>query len=480
MEIRRQRLRLAVAFALVASSIWLVNAAEARGTVEFSSYSYELSSGEAVPAQIGTLVVPTHRGMPDAPTTQIKFVRLVSTGERPGPPIIYLAGGPGSSGIEAGRGDRWKLFDALRRQGDVILLDQRGVGMSSPPAQCSTPWSFPNDTASTEANMSASLEAAAAVCAAEWRKGGTDLSMYNTAENAADVADLIMALGGRARLVGISYGTFLAFAVLRDHSTLVARVVLAGTEGPDHTLKLPLQADRVLDGLSKKAREANPAQSIDMRRAFTSVMARLAIASVSVETKDRSGAAVRVVVSQYDVQTVVAFLMATSENAKRLPDMITAMNSGDYTGVARNVLALRRFLAPLPAMPLAMDAASPVSESRRRKSQAQVARSVFGNAVNWPEANFARALGIEQLGTRWRKPLRTNVPALFISGDLDSRTPPANANEVRRGFRSSKHLVLVGAGHDNDLFLSSPKIIERISAFLDGERLSNEEIFAVP
>lgn len=68
------------------------------------------------------------------------------------------------------------------------------------------------------------------------------------------------------------------------------------------------------------------------------------------------------------------------------------------------------------------------------------------------------------------------MPAYFISGDLDSRTPPGNAEEVRRGFRNSAHLLLSGAGHDNDLFLSSPLIAARIGAFLRGEPMHDETI----
>ncbi len=328
--------------------------------------------------------------------------------------------------------------------------------------------------------MAASLEGAVAVCAAEWRARGVDLSIYNTAENAADVADLARALGGRARLVGISYGTFLAFAVLRDHGDLIDRVVLAGTEGPDHTLKLPLQADQVFDALSTREKAAKPSESRSLRDGLTSVLARLAKSPVTVETKDRSGTSTPLVISKYDVQIVVSFLMATNENRKRIPGLIADMDRGDFGGMARNVTALRRFLAPLPAMPLAMDAASPVSGARQQVAKSQVARSVFGNAVNWPDANFAAAMGVKQLDHRWSASLKSNVPAFFISGDLDSRTPPANAIAVRKGFKTSVHLILDGAGHDNDLLLSSPIIIDQIQEFLKGKKLVDQRIVAIP
>jgi len=69
---------------------------------------------------------------------------------------------------------------------------------------------------------------------------------------------------------------------------------------------------------------------------------------------------------------------------------------------------------------------------------------------------------------------------LFISGTFDSRTPPGNADQVRRGFSNSAHLIVEGAGHDNDLFLSTPLILDRIDRFLAGGRLRDERIVADP
>lgn len=468
-------------FSLTMLAIAVATICEAYATprIAWSPYAYELTSGATIEAELGAMDVPAHRGgRATQATIGLRFVRIAAARPNAGLPIIYLAGGPGSSGIEAGRGDRWALIDALRQEGDVILLDQRGVGLSSAPPPCSTPWRFPNDHASTEASFNASLEAAAAICAAEWRAAGIDLSALNTAENAGDVADLARALGGRVRLVGISYGTFLAFAVLRDHHDLIDSVVLAGTEGPDNTLKLPLQADAVLEALSRRV-AADPAASAltpDLRGSVARVLARLDEAPVWAEVQGRDGAVTRVLVSKYDVQSVTAFLLATTPNAARLPRLYAAMERGDFSGMGQMVLFLRRFLAPLPPMALAMDAASPISRGRHRIVVTQARQSLFENAINIPSADFAQALGVPPLPRRYHSRLRTSVPAYFISGDLDSRTPPANAEDVRRGFRSSAHLVLEGAGHDNDLFLSSPLIVERIRSFLRGESAHDEII----
>ena len=448
----------------------------AAAEIAWSPYTYDLKSGEHIEAQLGTLAVPLHHADPNGAKITLRFVRLPGKGH--GLPIVYLAGGPGGSGIESGRGDRWRLFDAMRAAGDVILLDQRGVGQSDALPSCSRPWTFPLDVATTEATVNASLEAAYAVCAAEWRGKGIDLAAYNTVENAADVADLAVALGGKVNIVSISYGTFLGFALLRDHASVVDRAVFAGTEGPDHTVKLPTQADIVLDRMSARiaASPAAAAMTPNFRKSVETVLAKLEAAPVWGEAHGPNGTTVRVLISKYDVQALTCFLMATSENARNLPKLYAAMEHGMWGPVAETVMFMRKFLSNLPAMGLATDGASTVSATRERTVRALIAQSIFANAVNAPSFDLRKAMGLAALPARWHEKLRSQVPAFFISGDLDSRTPPGNAEEVRRGFTSSAHLVLHGAGHDNDLFLSSPKIAERIVSFLRGDALRDETI----
>ena len=54
--------------------------------------------------------------------------------------------------------------------------------------------------------------------------------------------------------------------------------------------------------------------------------------------------------------------------------------------------------------------------------------------------------------------MQSNIPVLFISGTFDGRTPMSNAEEVRKGFSNGSHVLIDGAGHGNDLFVSAPEI----------------------
>ena len=134
----------------------------------------------------------------------------------------------------------------------------------------------------------------------------------------------------------------------------------------------------------------------------------------------------------------------------------------------------------LPAMPFAMDAVSPNSPQRLREVERQSSISLFGSAPNFPDADLRTALGLQRASQRrYREPLRTDVPAsLHQRGARPWCTRPQNADEVRKGFRHQAHLVIEGAGHDNDLFLSTPVILDRIDEFLRHGTLRDEREFA--
>ena len=125
------RLLASLVFVLCMLNVSIV-AQQKAGTLKIKPYSFENSKGEKTPAEFGTLLVPEKRSDPQSNLIELAFVRFRSTAQNPGPPIVYLAGGPGGSGIGAANGSRFPLFMALREIADVIAFDQRGTGYSKP------------------------------------------------------------------------------------------------------------------------------------------------------------------------------------------------------------------------------------------------------------------------------------------------------------------------------------------------------------
>ena len=87
--------------------------------------------GQEVEAVRGYFDVQEDRRDPRSRWIRLGYVKFPSTSARPGPPIVYLAGGPGGSGVRTAAGPRFPLFMALREVADVIAFDQRGTGLSN-------------------------------------------------------------------------------------------------------------------------------------------------------------------------------------------------------------------------------------------------------------------------------------------------------------------------------------------------------------
>ncbi|MGH9312553.1 MAG: serine hydrolase domain-containing protein, partial [Vicinamibacterales bacterium] len=130
----------------------------ATGAIRFEPYPLKLDDGTTVEAERGRLTVPENRARPGR-TIELVFVRLRSTAARAGDPIVYLAGGPGDSGTSAARVPRLgTLFQRMRTIADVILLDQRATGQSTPSLFCPADGPLAADALESAAAMRAALE----------------------------------------------------------------------------------------------------------------------------------------------------------------------------------------------------------------------------------------------------------------------------------------------------------------------------------
>src|SRR5688572_17963039 len=72
------------------------------------------SGGVEVDAERGVFEVPEDRRDPGSRRIKLTYVRFASTAAKPGPPIIYLAGGPGGTGSGTAQAARFPIFMALR------------------------------------------------------------------------------------------------------------------------------------------------------------------------------------------------------------------------------------------------------------------------------------------------------------------------------------------------------------------------------
>jgi len=447
--------------------------------LKLEPYVFEAANKQKVDAELGRLLVPENRRNPKSRLIELVFVRFKSTAEKPGPPIIYLAGGPGGSGIAAARGSRFPLFMAMREMGDVISLDQRGTGMSNPNLNCQEQVEFPVDKAPDREEMLGLFRKQSRACAQSWREQGIDLNGYSTNESADDLDALRKALGSeKISLWAISYGTHLALATIRRHEKSIHRAILAGIEGPAHTIKLPGNTQQYLITLDKLVK-SDPALSQDIPdflNLIKTVLDRVERAPVTIEVTDPANQQkVKVTINKFMLQYLTINFFGGGEIY--LPRGYYLLSKGEFSWVAQMWLRTVRSRPGIgSAMTFMMDCFSGISPERRRQIAREAKETLLGDLIDFPLPDVCDAWGNPDLGAEFRDPVSSIVPTLFISGTFDVRTPVSNAEEVRKGFRSSEHLIIEGAMHSDPLFLSSPKIKEVMLQFMRGEALSTTGI----
>lgn len=428
-----------------------------RGDLRFEPFSLMTFDGQSHPAELGRLAVPENRRQSSNRLITIAFVRLKSTAQQPAAPIVFLAGGPGIPGAVMARVPvYYDLFDQLRQVADVILLDQRGSGMSSPNLDdCPAQGQFPLDAFTTRQRLVNALAGATQHCADYWLSRGVDLTAYNTEESADDVDDLRQALGaGRVSLLGHSYGTELALAMIRRHGGSVERAVLSGTEGPGDHGTMPNVFDLQLKKIARLvADDATMGRDVpDAAALFHQDLQKLQKQPSKITiTRQSTKTPVELAVGDEALRFVVEQMLADGRAIVSLPALLKSIGAGDYSLLEQRIGALYNgFDGHSGLMGRTMNCSAPTPPARLVQTKSEAESSAFGDVIRvdmQPEICKA-AVGDFVLDADYFAPLYSTVPTLFLSGSMDANCPPMKADRMRWGFPNSLHLVIDNGFHE--------------------------------
>lgn len=434
-----------------------------------------------VQASLGRIRVRENRASGSTRRIELAFVRIPATVGHPGAPVLWLSGGPGASGTADLGTPALQLFLELRRQADVIVLDQRGTGLSLPRLECPGRVRFPLDVASDRDRAVEALEGASRECAQRWRAESVDLSAYNVRESAEDIEDLRVALGApKLQLLAGSWGTHVALAAVRAHGNTVERAALVGVVGPDHLHGSPADVEAQLSRVSAIARnDLNVAVALpDLLEGIRGALESLHREPRSVELATRDGGSVRIVVGAFELAWYLRSLLSSRETLPHLPAFVAALKAGDFRELAAVAAHWRSLPAP-PASVFAARCASGVSPARAARIDRESKQALLGETTSYAEERVCRALGVAPLPDSFRAPVESAIPALFVSGTLDGDTPEDNAIEVSRGFPNAERLLVEGAPHAL-LGFEDAATRGAIVRFFEGRRLRAAQVSLSP
>ncbi len=439
---------------------------------------FQLGAGIVDGQQVncGYVTVPENRNVNDGRKMKLaiaifKAPQYLNT---PDPdPVLRLDGGPGGPSL-----DNWAHYvtaanyNTLIFDHDLIMFDQRGTGYSTPSLKCPELISLQD---SSSGGSQQTYEQAARTCHDRLVAQGIDLNGYNSLQNAADVRDLIDALGyQQMTLYGVSYGTRLALTVMRLYPSVVHASVLDSVYPPDHNRNdLPSDAQRVFNVLFQGcAKDAScNAKYPNLESVFYNLVDTLNAHPISFNTVDPTTN------NQYPVSfagnDLVSWLFSTLYYTSFIPALpqtiyqIRAHNYSQLSYLYGNVTFDDTFSD-------GMFYSTTCSEDWAFLTKQDITRSLQGitppiaavfGLDEQQEYDICQFWKVQAMPAAQKLSVISNLPALVLSGEYDPITPPSNGQEVTQDLSHSYYFLFPGQGHGQEY--SSACSDQIISAFED-------------
>ncbi len=376
-------------------------------------------------AECATLQVPF------APSSERKIplfvARFSASGGTPHTdPIVIVPGGPGQSATESFFGIQGAFMEANAKR-DILLIDPRGTGRSHP-LECKS--------ASRDALLRADSDAPPTALISKCRGDMSDDPTAFTTEQLAKDLDAVRAQLGYEQwnLYGVSYGSRLSLAYLRQFPQHVRTLVLDGVAPPQTIIG------------SNSAEVAERALALVSARGapdFEANLLALKLPRVVEIAHPRTGKRINVRLSKGAVRELVHMSLYMPEILAPLPRLVkNAVEREDYAPLA-SLLELQRggALASVnPWLNLAV-----LCHEDAPFLTTQTPGPFF--AASELQATCA-AFNVGKVDPQFHDPVRSDKPVLLLSGEADPVTPPANAEAARATLPKSKHIVLKGQGHN--------------------------------
>lgn len=414
----------------------------------------------AMTARCGELEVPENRDLPDGRKIRLAIAVLPANTLSPRPdPLFILAGGPGQAA--SALGPFAAALTGVRKERDLVLIDQRGTGRSSP-LDCAALKPDPRPESAIELDPVPKARA----CAAELAARGVDAAQYTTAAWVADLDAARAALGyDQVNLWGGSYGSRVALEYLRRHPERVRSLVLDGVAPPAMRISLDVwvSRDAALSAAVAACRDspACAATHRDLAAELDAIGVALGPRGREVTVGDpATGKAETLHLSFDHVVAALHPLTYVPELRALLPEVIGRAAGGDFGPLFAAVSMLTNDLAE--QMNTALHYSVTCAEDVPRIAPSDASRALAGTRA---PALAKRALAVCAVWPRGRMPadaatpVQSDVPALLLSGGLDPVTPPANGDEVARTLPRSRHVIARGYGHIVSHHACAPRLI---------------------
>jgi len=397
-------------------------------------------------------------------------------------PVVPLAGGPGQGAIQFYAAYA-QAFEPLRRNRDILLVDQRGTGQSAA-LQCEPGEDIIEGAVSREQVIELTRE-----CLDELPY---DPRFFTTSIAVRDLDAIREALGYPAlNVYGVSYGSRVAQHYARRYPDTTRTIVLDGVVPPDLPLgpDIALESQRAVDDIFERC-AADPAcneRFPDLATSFEGVLAALRVAPREVVIADPVSGEQTPVSFGPDQLIVAIRLLAYQPNTIALiPLFVHEAAHGNVEPLAAQFLSTTRGLSE--ALAAGMHNSIMCAEDIPRYSDAAIDRealaaSYMGAALVDTMVDVCSVWPAGPVDEDLDEPLTTATPALLLSGTADPITPPAYASRAAAGLKRAWLLTGEHQGHGQIAVGCMPDVVAGFVAAAgleDGAAACIDDSFVMP
>ena len=354
--------------------------------------------------------------------------------------MLYIAGGPGGSAwLEPDKVDFWlDWVEQTHWAGDLVLYDQRGVGLSQPALDCPElrdlrrellPLPLPTEEAYRR------VREATRACHDRLRAEGIDLRRFTTRLNASDAIDLMRAMGlDKWDVYGVSYGTRVALEMMRTAPQHLRAVVLDSPYPPEVNAELSdawlLQRSfelfsRICE-LADDCADTGADLNAQLEKAFARVERELI--KLSVRDPD-SGRDIAVVYDHEDLAWLLFEAMYQWDVIPTLPASVRALGDGRLDSHMRSLIQdsvdtlLDDAISDAVASSVDCHDAGPVDLRDAERQLRLYPRAAEIKRFDW-QYHACRYWASGEAPAAFRTPVVSDVPTLLLAGEFDPVTPP--------------------------------------------------------
>jgi pimeloyl-ACP methyl ester carboxylesterase len=380
----------------------------------------------------------------------LNLVLLPALSSKPAPdPVFYMAGGPGGAATSYAKQN---FMNGLRRNRDVVLVDQRGTGQSNL-LDCPAPGSLADMRGYFGEVMP--LERIRA-CRAELEKIA-DLKLYTTTIAMDDIDEVRSALGyEQINVYGGSYGSTTTLAYLRQYPEHVRTIAVSGVA--PFSMKLPLSFSRgVQDSVDRlfadcAADAACHAAYPDLANDFKTVIAQfdkgpVEVSAVNPFTRSEQ----KVTVTRDAFVDSIRQILYQPSIAAALPALIHMGAKGNLGPLVANAFPIVMSISSSIArgMQFSVICGEQVPFITPEEIKTTSANSFYGDARVRPTLRACTEWPRAKVDPSFLDPVKSDKPALVIAGQLDPVTPPWLAEQVARTLSHSRLVVAPNATHNS-------------------------------